>query len=200
MLHAFFQWWARLQGFEQVLWGIALLFSFLFLVQTTLSFFVDAAHDHNSLGDTDTGGGEGDGHGFQFFSPANLITFFTLFGWAGLAAYHSGLSTGWVIAIGAISGYFMVVLLYFLLKWIVQLRQSGTLQMGNALSQVGETYLRIPAGRQGTGKIHIQVQGRLSELDAMTDDSEDIATGKPVKVTGILNDHILLVTTDFLKY
>jgi hypothetical protein len=196
MLREFFQWWDRLQGLEQVLWGIALLFSFLFVLQNTLSFFADAGHDHNGHGDTDTG----DGDGFRFFSPGNLITFFTLFGWAGLAAYHSGISAGWVLAIGAASGYFMVVLLYFVLNWIVRLRQSGTLQMSNALSKVGETYLRIPAGRKGLGKIHIQVQGRLSELDAMTDDAEDIATGKPVKVTGILNEQILLVTTDFLKY
>jgi hypothetical protein len=36
----------------------------------------------------------------------------------------------------------------------------------------------------------------LVELDAMTDDSEDIATGKPIKVVNTLNEHILLVTSN----
>lgn len=195
MLRELYQWWHHLKGFEQVLWGIALLFSFFYFIRTVLSFFMDS-HD----GHTDASGDPDAGQDLHFFSVSNLITFFTLFGWSGLAAYHSGISVFWVIVIAVLSGYFMVVLLYFFMTWINKFRQSGTLQINNAISGVGETYLRIPAGRKGLGKIHIQVQGRLSELEAMTDDREDIATGKTVKVVGILNQQILLVTTDFLKY
>jgi hypothetical protein len=68
------------------------------------------------------------------------------------------------------------------------------MQIQNAVRQVGETYLFIPAKRSGFGKVHVKVQGSLHELQAMTDDETDISTGRPVKVVGIINDNILLVT------
>ncbi len=43
-------------------------------------------------------------------------------------------------------------------------------------------------------KVHIKVQGSLRELPAMTDDEEEIATGKLIRVKNIINDSILLVT------
>jgi hypothetical protein len=119
-----------------------------------------------------------------------------MFGWAGLAARKTGIANAWVLLIAVASGVLMVALLYFIMSKATKLRESGTLQPKNAISRIGQTYLRIPAQRNGLGKVQIQVQGRLVELDAMTDDSEDIATGKPIKVVNTLNEHILLVTSN----
>ena len=69
------------------------------------------------------------------------------------------------------------------------------MRIQNAMNKVCETYLFIPPKRLGLGKVHIRIQGSLHELDAMTDDETQIPTGKIVKVTGIVNDQILLVTT-----
>ena len=68
------------------------------------------------------------------------------------------------------------------------------MEISNALNKVGETYLFIPAKRGGYGKVHIKVQGALKELQAVTDDEIDIATGKLVRVTDIINSNILVVT------
>lgn len=190
MLVDFFKWLLNLKGFELVLWCIALLFSFLFVIQIIISLFIG-----DSDGDFDDGGDGGHGDATQFFTIRNMIAFFTMFGWSGLTAYKSGLSNAWVIVIAVASGVLMVAILVFLMTRASKLRQSGTLQMKNAVSQVGETYLRIPARRGGMGKIQVQVQGRLMELDAMTDDAEDIATGKPIKVVSTLNERILIVTS-----
>lgn len=190
MLVDFFKWLLNLKGFELVLWCIALLFSFLFVIQIIISLFIG-----DSDGDFDDGGDGGHGDATQFFTIRNMIAFFTMFGWSGLTAYKSGLSNAWVIVIAVASGVLMVAILVFLMTRASKLRQSGTLQMKNAVSQVGETYLRIPARRGGMGKIQVQVQGRLMELDAMTDDPEDIATGKPIKVVSTLNERILIVTS-----
>jgi hypothetical protein len=190
MLVDFFKWLFNLKGFELILWCIALLFSFLFVIQIIISLFIGG-----SDGDIDDMGDDGHGDATQFFTIRNMIAFFTMFGWAGLTAYKSGLSNAWVIVIAVASGVSMVAILYFLMTRATRLRQSGTLQMKNAISQVGETYLRIPARRSGIGKIQVQVQGRLMELDAMTDDAEDIATGRPIKVVSTLNERILIVTS-----
>ena len=46
------------------------------------------------------------------------------------------------------------------------------------------------------GKVHIKVQGSLHELQAITDDETQIATGKLVKVKAVINDSVLIVTSD----
>jgi hypothetical protein len=190
MLSEFIQWLFQLKGFELILWCIALLFSFLFIIQTIISFFIGGGD-----GDIDAMGDDGHGDASQFFTIRNMIAFFTMFGWSGLAALKSGIPNPWVIVIAVASGVATVAMLYFIMTRVTRLRQSGTLQHKNAVSQIGETYLRIPASRNGIGKVQIQVQGRLVELEAMTDDPEDIATGRPIKVLSTLNERILLVTT-----
>ena len=190
MISELFEWWQNLKGFEFILWCIALLFSLLFVVQTIVSFFIGGDHS-----DIDAVGDDGHGDATQFFTLRNMIAFFTMFGWAGLAAYKSGISSAWVVLIAVAAGSLMVYLLYFLMQKAGKLKQSGTLQIKNAINQIGETYLRIPAQRGGVGKVQIQVQGRYMELEAMTDDKEDIATGRPIKVINTLNERILLVTS-----
>lgn len=193
MLIEFFEWWAQLKGFELILWCIALIFSLLFFIQTIVSFFVG-----NGDGDIDSFGDDGHGDATSFFTLRNMIAFFTMFGWTGLAAYKSNIPNVWVVVIAVLAGAATVYLLYFIMQRASKLRQSGTLQMKNAISQIGETYLRIPAQRGGLGKVQVQVQGRLMELDAMTDDKEDIITGKPIKVLNTLNERILLVTSHLI--
>lgn len=189
MLSELFNWYQNLQGFELILWSIALFFSLLFILQTILSLFNGGDHD-----DIDVDGEIG----YQFFTIKNMIAFFTMFGWAGLAAYKANLNNGIVIVIALLSGCIMVFLMYLLMHNASKLKHSGTLQMKNAINQIGETYLRIPAQRNGIGKVQIQVQGRLMELDAMTDDTTDIATGRPIQVVNILNNQILLVTSNLV--
>ena len=190
MLMDFFQWFANLRGFELILWAIAIFFSILFILQTIVSLFTGGEADADL---------DGDGFGSSFFTVKNMIAFFTMFGWAGLAAYKAGLNNGLTIVVGLVAGVSMVVTMFLLMRQTGKLRHSGTMEMKNAVDKIGETYLRIPGKRMGMGKVQVQVQSRLMELDAMTDDEEDIATGRPVKVISLLNNQILMVTTSLAK-
>lgn len=190
-------WWQGLAGFEKIFWAIALIFSALFLLQTLFSAFVGDADDGSAIGDADSAIGEDPGIGHQFFTLKNLVAFFTMFGWVGIACINGGLSKTLTVLIAVIAGLTMVFIMLLLLKNVNKLRYSGTMQIKNALNQVCETYLFIPAKRNGFGKVHIRIQGSLHELDAMTDDETQIPTGKIVKVTGIVNEQILLVTATF---
>ena len=51
----------------------------------------------------------------------------------------------------------------------------------------------IGAERSKMGKVQIKVQGSLRELEAITDEEEDLKTGTIVKVTEIVSAEILLV-------
>lgn len=188
-------WWQGMDFFSKIFWAIALLFSLLFFVQLIASFA--AGDGDESFGDADEYVSGDDGIGYQFFTIRNMIAFFTFFGWAGIAGINGGLSKGFTIALAVAAGSIVVIMMAFLFRSMSKLKQSGTLQLKNAIGQVGETYLFIPASRGGFGKVHVKVQGRLHELQAITDDAEQIATGKLVKVTGIVNDSILLVTSSF---
>lgn len=187
-------WWQSLPGFDKIFWAIALLFSSLFVIQTVLSF---AAGDGDSAtGDADSAIGDDDGIGHGFFTIKNFIAFFTIFGWTGIALSKGNLNKVLTIGIALLAGLLMVALMMLLFRSMSKLKHSGTLEMKNAIGKIGETYLFIPARRNGIGKVHIKMQGSLQELQAITDDSAEIPTGKLIKVTDVLNNHILIVTTN----
>lgn len=186
-------WWQSLQGFEKIFWVIALLFSALFLVQTVLSFV--SGDGTETLGDADEAIGADEGMASGFFTIKNMIAFFTIFGWTGIALMKSELGKAAIIGIAILAGFLVVLMMMLLFRAMSKLRQSGTMQINNAIGVVAETYLLIPPSRSGSGKVHIKVQGSLHELQAITDDDQQIATGRLVKVVGIVNDSILLVTS-----
>jgi hypothetical protein len=185
-------WWGAMSSFEKILWGIAIIFSILFIVQAIIS--AAGGETGHAEGDADDYVGDDAGIGYQFFTIKNLIGFFTMFGWVGVAAYKGGFSQATTIIAALVGGAVMMLIMAVLFRNVNRLRHSGTMDIQNAMNQVGETYLFIPARRAGTGKVHIKVQGALKELQALTDDTIDIPTGKMIKVTGILSDKILLVT------
>ncbi len=187
-------WWQALPSFEKTFWGIALLFSLLFIIQLVLSFI---GHDgSDSVGDADSMIGADDGAGHQYFTIKNMIAFFTIFGWTGLACIKGGMSNLASIGIAVLAGSVVVLIMALIFNGMNKLKQSGTLQTKNTIGLVAETYLFIPARRGGFGKVHIKVQGSLHELQAITDDEEQIPTGKLVKVTATVNDSVLLVTSN----
>lgn len=187
-------WWQAMTSIEKIFWGISLFFSLLFLIQVVLSFV--GGDSDMSGGDADQYVGGDDGTGHQFFTIKNLIAFFTIFGWTGIACLKGGMSKGAAIGIALLAGSVVVVIMAFLFRGMSKLKQSGTLQMKNAVGLIGETYLFIPPKRGGFGKVHVKVQGSLHELQAITDDAEQITTGRLIKVVDVVSESVLLVTAN----
>jgi hypothetical protein len=187
-------WWMATPMFEKIFWVIAILFTLLFLVQAILSF--TAGDSDSAMGDADVSIDHDAGVGYQFFTIKNLIAFFTVFGWTGIACIRGDMSKVFTIGAAFVAGTLMMVMMALLFRSMSRLKHSGTLQISNALNKIGETYLFIPAQRNGYGKVHIKVQGSLQELQAITDDDKDIPTGKLVKVVEILNSNILIVSSN----
>jgi hypothetical protein len=149
-----------------------------------------------AFGDADTSIAADDGVGYQFFTIKNMVAFFTVFGWTGIAFIKGGMDKGLTISAALAAGALMVAMMAVVIRSMDRLKHSGTLQIANALNKMGETYLTIPAKRNGYGKVHIKVQGSLQELQAITDDESDIPTGKLVKVTDVINSNILVVSSN----
>jgi hypothetical protein len=185
------EWFTNLEWFDKIFWIVALIGSGLFLIMMIITFItggVDADVDGDFGGDVD-----GDGGGFGFFTIKNLIAFFTIFGWSGIAAIENDLSKTWVIIIATICGLIMMFIMAGLFYLISKLHDSGTLEIKNAIGNIGEVYLIIGGARASIGKVTVRIQGALRELEALTDDEDDLKTGSVIEVIDVTNNGILIV-------
>lgn len=180
-----------MSSLEQTYWIIALVGSAIFIVIFLLTFI--GGGDADMEADASDFESDDGGVGFQFFTFKNVVAFFTIFGWTGITCIDNGLSTTITLIISIIAGFVMMVLTSLLFYWMHKLAESGTLKMKNALGVIGEVYLPIGANRTKMGKVQIKVQGSLRELEAITDETEDLKTGTMVKVTEIVSAELLLV-------
>ena len=185
------EWFSSLSGFEQVYWGIALIASVFFLFVLVSTIMGGDAGEMDGDVDADI---EGDtGIGFQFFTFKNLVGFFTIFGWSGIAFLDAGLSKGMVVLLSALCGLAMMFVMAFLIYQINKLVSSGTLKISNAVGLIGEVYLTVGKSRSRIGKVQITVQGSLRELEALTDHPEDLTQTTVVRVTQTTANGILIV-------
>ncbi len=186
------EWWEALAQIEKVYWGIALVASLFFVIVAIGTFIggFDADVDMDAV-DVDIDGDTG--IGFQFFSFKNMIGFFTLFAWSGLASINAGNSHTVTLVISSICGLAMMFLMAWLFFFMSKMAESGTLKISNAIGSVGEVYITIGKDRSSSGKIQIKVQGSLRELDAISDEEVDLVQGNMVKVTEVISGELLLV-------
>ena len=177
-------------GMEQAYWIIALIGSAVFLIIFIVTFIGGGDVDMDT--DIDLEGHDG-GAGFQFFTFKNLVAFFTIFGWTGVICLDNGLAQWPTIGISFVAGLIMMALTSLLFFQMAKLAESGTLRIESAIGQIGEVYLPIGANRTKIGKIQIKVQGSLRELEAITDEDEDLPTMTIVQVKEVVSTEILLV-------
>lgn len=190
-MDSFNSWWEGLSIVLKIYWAVAVPFTVFFVLQLVLSFF--GADSPDDLPDSEI---EADhGIGFQFFTLKNMVGFFTIFGWTGIATIESGMSTSTSIFIATLAGTAMMGIMAGLFYLLMKANADGTMKIEKAIGQVGEVYLTIQSKRGAIGKVQIKISGSIRTLDALTDDPQDIPTGKMVTVSNIVSSNILLVTS-----
>ena len=183
-------WFYSLELLSKIYWGIALIGSFIFVIVIITTFI---GGDSGDL-DTDTEIDTDTGMGFQFITFKNLVGFFTIFGWSGIACIDAGMSKTTTILISLICGLIMMAIMGAMFYYMQKLNHSGTLKFKNAIGNVGEVYLTIGANRSSIGKAHVRIQGALRELEALTDSDTHLKSGSIIKVTDVTTNGILIVT------
>ncbi|WP_418602205.1 hypothetical protein [Hwangdonia sp.] len=180
------EWFSNLDLLLKIYWLIAIISSLVFTIVIILAFTGGDTDEFEDL-DADTG------IGFQFITFKNLVGFFTIFGWSGIACIEAGLSKPLTVIISLLSGMVMMVIMAAMFYFMRKLTDSGTLNYKNAIDAIGEVYLTIGANRSKMGKVSIQVQGSLRELDALTDSFTPLKSGTIIKVVDVTNNGILIV-------
>jgi hypothetical protein len=183
------EWWDGLDLTLKIYWSIAVPFSILFVLQLIFSFVGGDHHDaghHDASFDSQMP--------FQFLTLKNMIAFFTVFGWTGILASQSGTDYITTMIISSIGGVSMMLLMATIMYLLSKANTDGTMKFENAIGEVGQVYLTVPANRGDVGKVQVKVQGVLRTLEAITDDEKDLSTGKIIVVMRVMGDNLLLVT------
>ncbi len=181
-------WFSGLGAFPKFYWIIALLGSLIFVFIIITTFLgIDGSDDLDVDSDADFG------MDFQFITFKNLIGFFTIFGWSGIACMDAGLSKPITVIVSIVCGLVMMTIMAAMFFYMRKLNHSGTLDYKNAIDAIGEVYLTIGSNRSSLGKVHIRVQGALRELEALSDSLQDLKPGTIVRVESVTSNGILIV-------
>lgn len=185
------EWFSDLEAFSKFYWLITILGSLVFTIIILMTFLgVDGGDDFDAV---DAGIDADTGIEFQFITLKNLIGFFTIFGWSGIACMDADLSKPMTIIISTISGLIMMAIMAAMFHFMKKLTDSGTLDYKNALGAIGEVYLSIGENRTRMGKVSVRVQGTLRELDALTDAFTELKSGTIIKIVDVTSNGILIV-------
>jgi hypothetical protein len=152
----------------------------------------DFSGGHDVGGDHDTGHHEV-GHEHEdawyvglltFRTLAAALTFFGLGGW--LATTRPGMSDALSLAIAAAAAGGAMFLIAWLMRALARLQAEGTVRIDRAIGKTGTVYLPVPAQKAGVGKVHLNLQNRTVEYQAVTAQAQ-LPTGAKVVVVGVIS-------------
>jgi hypothetical protein len=122
---------------------------------------------------------------FGVLSFRTVVAAIALFGVSGKAALGAGMSPVATLTIAVVSGIAAMYAVHGLMRGLRALDTDRTVRIERAIGQPGTVYLSIPANRSGSGKIHLTLQKRLDELEAVTA-GDRLANGTKVRVIGVV--------------
>jgi hypothetical protein len=183
-------WWASLDLYLKIMWGLAIPFSVLFIIQMIMTFI--GMGDHGDV----SGDAEADAGvqvAFQFFTFRNFVNFFLGFSWAGISLYGAVESKMWLTFLCVLVGLLLVTIVMALLYALSKTTQSGNIDIKDTVGRTATVYFTIPAAGKNTGKIQLSVHQAVREYDAISELNEPIPTGSIVRVKEVVDAHTLLV-------
>ncbi len=217
----FSDWWNNLQLVEQVLYCIAVPASLILIIQTIMMLLglgdggeginpsdtsgldmPDVDFDVSVDGSFSPDGADLSNHDisnpsdiadFRLLSVQSVIAFLCIFGWSGITAIANGMPEWAALVLAAVLGFAAMLLVAKIIQWSSKLAQNGTFNMKNLLGESGTVYIPIPPKGNGSGKINISCGERFLEFDAVSEDSDTLGTGVPVRVVDIISGSVLVV-------
>lgn len=196
-------WWSNLTDYQQVLFIVAVaatavmvLFIILMLIGFDNSEFdgiddfdVDADLDIDSINDEPLSSIAG----LKVFTIRGILAFLSMGSW--ITFIFLDIVDVWLATlIGILGGYLSAYLLALALKQAMKLENSGNMDYRKAIGKSATVYIRISKARASKGKVNLLLEGRYAEVDAITDDQEDLKSGMQVYVNGVFDETILVVS------
>ena len=194
---------------ENIYYFCAVFGSLFVVVQFILTLFTGFGTDDADIAGTDDIPSDGDFEtdhsdaGISFFRLLSLRTVtagIAFFGLIGMGATKGGLTPLLAFLAAFLAGFAALILVYILYRFINAFRYNGAVNSDTLPGSAGNVYLRIPAKREGAGKVLVNHQGRSMEYEAYTDEENELKSGTPITVQKILApNQVLVVSADSHK-
>lgn len=171
-----------------IYWGVAIISSLVFTIQTLLLFV-----GFDADGNFDGGDVSFDVDGIALVSVKTVACFLLGFGWCGVIISPFFVEA-WITALISLGvGTLFMLGAWILLKQVLTLSQDNTFHTEKVVGYTADVYLRIPADTRKGGKIMVSHEGSLHELQAFNTSGEEIPTGAKVRVVATIDDAAVLV-------
>ena len=164
----------------------------IFLIQLAASLFgVDGGLD-----DADGFDHAGDGLGgalLSFLSVRNVVCFllaFSITGYFGIRDYAWGPLSA---VFGAVAGAGLVAFNMFLMRALSRLKRDTSVEEDELPGRSALVVFPVLPNRSGQGKIDVKVDGKVMNLLALTDESEELPRNTPVVIEQVLDGWVVLV-------
>lgn len=169
-----------------VLGGLATVFLIIQIVMMLVGGMADV--DLGGDIDTDASFDIDAGDGLDLFTVKPITAFLAIGGWVGLTISQAT-NLYWLSVICFIaSGVLAMVLVALALKGIAKMQCSGNLIPERLIGEKATVYVSIASNRTGRGKITLTAQGKYTELDAVTDESEKLTVDTLVEIVSMENE------------
>ncbi len=176
------------------MWNIylicALVGGTIFILQLILSLLGGGSHDFD--GHDASPVMDHDAHFWGVFSLRAIVAGVTAFGLGGMLAKSMGAPVSISAPTAIVFAISAAMLVAVLLRTLTRFSDDGTTRIQNAVGHSGVVYVSIPADKQGPGKVHLDLQNRTVEVEAITYGNA-LDAGTPVVVTSVIGTNMIEV-------
>lgn len=127
------------------------------------------------------------GDALNLLSIRALSAGILFFGLTGMLVGRSWIA----LAVALAAGFAATLAVAVATRAMMRMESDGSVQMNRAVGQTGQVYLGIPAGRIGPGKVHVTVQGRTVECQAVSEHA--LPSGSSVLVVDVVGPDLVEV-------
>lgn len=144
--------------------------------------------------DGDDAGDSGDvsaGEGLNLLSLRAIAAGLGFFGLTGLAVLEWGFPRLVALPVAAVIGLCAAAGTAVVMRGMRRMETDGAVRVEGAVGHPATVYLSIPGGRGAPGKVHLFLQGRTVEMNAVSRDP--LPTGASVVVVDVVDPETLEV-------
>jgi membrane protein implicated in regulation of membrane protease activity len=147
--------------------------------------------DHHGAGDLHPGASEG----LNLLGVRSLSAGLTFFGIGGLGGFALGLGAAAALPAALLLGAAAAVAVAAAMRALLRMDSDGSTRIEGAVGEAATVYLSIPGGRTGLGKVHLRLQNRTVEYQALS--THPLPTGAHVVVVDVVGPDTVEVAPTF---
>ena len=182
------EWLKSLSVLEHIYFWLGIVSTIFLIIQIALMCFSSFGGDVDVDGDGDID--VDPDSGVSIFTVKSITAFLAVGSWAGLLTCTlASDKLQWLsVIIAIIAGAAAMAVVVLAIRGMMKLQCNGALQSEKLVGMKATVYVAIPSARSGRGKITLNAQGKLMELDAVTDCEEKLAVDETVEIISTEND------------